>query len=251
MSGELFTVPEESRDMVPADGRAISTASEVGGLLRLAIDKDLDADKLEKIIALYNQQEDRQRKDAFDMHFGQMQKELPIIKKGKEVRGRDGKIKFTYAPIEDLKKLCDNIIHNHGFTYSFDEETNEDKSKTALLYFSGWGHTRRFSFNVPYSAPNDWQTEGQSAVGQSTTAARMVFARALGLTLEDEDNLGQIEVPEDVQKIFDAMTAEKDIKKLLPIFQDAYKKYEKEPNKQLLISGRYAQVKAAIIQGGN
>jgi hypothetical protein len=79
----------------------------------------------------------------------------------------------------------------------------------------------------------------------------MVFARALGLTLEDEDNLGQIEVPEDVQKIFDAMTAEKDIKKLLPIFQDAYKKYEKEPNKQLLISGRYAQVKAAIIQGGN
>jgi hypothetical protein len=266
MGGELFTVPEESRDVVPAEGRAVAerpnaevAADFISDLFRETSSTPNSAEKvalMRELIAMRDAELARVSREKFETAFAKMRAALPIIKKSKEVTRSSGQHMYNYAPLEEIQKQCDPILRDNGFAYAWREEAIEGGKRVWFDLF-GFGHTRSNFFDAPLLGAKQSNSGGeivnavQAARMTSSYAKRNSMVDGLGLIIEDEDTDGAtIEIDEGVQKIFDAMTAEKDIKKLLPIFQDAYKKYEKEPNKQLLISGKYAQVKAAIIQGG-
>jgi hypothetical protein len=58
-------------------------------LVRLAIEKDFDAEKLDKIITLFNKQEDRRIREDFETVFAEMRSKLPTIRK--ESQGHNNK----------------------------------------------------------------------------------------------------------------------------------------------------------------
>ena len=101
--GELAVVNQE-----------VAFQSESGALLQMAISKDLDVDKLAKLIELKVKEEERQCKKDFDFHFAEMQKEFsPILRTKKGDKG-------MYAPVDVLVKQYSPIISKHGFSFSWD-----------------------------------------------------------------------------------------------------------------------------------
>ena len=87
---------------VPSPQYPAIQQTETGQLLKMAVDKDLDVDKLERLIEMKNKEEDRLAKKDFDLHFGIMQSQFPTVPKTKKVKNKSGTLLYKYCPLENL-----------------------------------------------------------------------------------------------------------------------------------------------------
>lgn len=152
-------------------------------LIALAIDRNVDPDKLGKIIALVTEQEERKARALYDIHYAEMQSEfLPATRSKK---GYD----YWYAPIEELQKQYGPIISRHGFSYRWREEAIES-GKRVYLKISGWGHSEETFFDVPKIDGTKQMNPIQVAGAMSTYGRRYTFIAGFGIAIEDEDRDG-------------------------------------------------------------
>lgn len=178
-------------------------------LVRMAISKDLDTDKLEKIIALVNQQQDRQKKEDFERNFALMRQKLPAIAKKSGAKDRDGKVLYKYAEIDEIQRLCDPVIFEHGFSYSWREEPIET-GKRIWIDITGYGYTKSNFFDCPQIQATGIQNAIQVAGAMSSYGRRYTFVSGFGIIVEGEDSDGQISSDPDVLKLkLESMLQEK------------------------------------------
>lgn len=159
----------------------IAVQSETGALLKMAINKDLDIEKLEKLIELKNRGEERACKKDFETHFSLMQADFPPVKRSKEGYG------YNYTPLEVMQKNLNPIISKHGFSYKWSEDSIPEGKKITLI-ISGWGHSESTSFDVPALQPTKQQNAVQVLGSMSTYGKRYTFVSGFGVTIEDEDD---------------------------------------------------------------
>ena len=160
-------------------------------LIQLAIQKDLDVDKLEKLIELKNSQMALECKKDFDLHFSMMQADFQPV-----VRSKSSD-KHNYAPIEGLQKQFGEIISSHGFSYKWGEELVEGEKLRVFIHISGYGHTETSHKDLPSydgmaggkQIMNPLQAEGT----RSTYGRRYTFKNGFGITEEDEDTDGSFD----------------------------------------------------------
>jgi len=155
--------------------------SESGALLKMAIDKDLDVDKLAKIIDMNVEEKKRQAKANFDLHFAKMQAEFPPVKRSKEGYG------YNYTPLEVMQNSHNPIITKHEFSYKWKEESLEN-GKKIILIISGYGHDDKTSFDVPILQATKQQNAVQVLGSMTTYGKRYTFVSGFGVTIEDEDD---------------------------------------------------------------
>lgn len=161
--------------------------SESTALIRLAIDKGIDTDKLEKLIELRNREIDRQSQADFESAFSRMQAEFIAIVKDKAAKDNSGKTMYTYAPLETLQEVVGPTIAKHGFSYAWREE-NIETGKRVIMSISGYGHTKTTSFDVPKIDGTNRQNAVQAAGAMSTYGRRYTFIAGFGLTVKGEDD---------------------------------------------------------------
>lgn len=160
--------------------------SESTALIRLAIDKGIDTDKLEKLIELRNKEIDRQSQADFEAAFSRMQAEFIAVVKDKVAKD-EGKALYSYAPLETLQEVVGPIIARHGFSYAWREESIE-MGKRVVMSISGYGHTKTTSFDVPKIEGTKRQNAIQVAGAMSTYGRRYTFIAGFGLTVKGEDD---------------------------------------------------------------
>lgn len=199
-------------------------------LLKMAIDKNLDVDKLEKLIALKEREEAKAAKKEFDFHFFEMQKEFEPIDRTKD------NYSSKYAPLEMMTQKYGNIISKHGFSYRWREESTEIGKKVTII-ISGWGHTdEKTSFEVPQIEANSMQNIIQVAGVMSTYGKRYTFKSAFGISEKDEDTDGNFEdgilYSIDIMKIRESSTMEE----LASNFREAWDKYTKDTRGREIIT---------------
>ena len=193
-AGAKTIVPEKPKVVKPKLTRAGAKRepeSEVSALIRFAIKEDAGLDKLERLITLKNQEEDRAAKKEFDFHFAEMQRELIPVRKTKDgSKTNTGKVIFKYAPLEEIKKLNDPVITKHGFSCRWREEKiGDDGEKRVRLIINGWGWTDEATyFDIPKIATNNITTEVQTRAAQSTYGRRNTYVSGIGITIEGEDD---------------------------------------------------------------
>ena len=160
-----------------------------GDFLRMAIDKNLDVDKLEKLIQLKTTEDDRRAKREFDQHFSEMQAEFTPAKKTNTVRNKYGAYLYAYAPLEEILRVYQPIINRHGFSYSWNEETlPETKEKRIWCVVSGWGHEKKNYVDIPVMQGNEFTNSVQQRGVASTFGKRYTFNSAFGIIISGEDN---------------------------------------------------------------
>ena len=241
----LKTIEEEQHNLPQVQGDAVA-AAQSGDLVAMAIDRDLDIEKLRALIDMRNEQENREAKRVFDDAFSRMQAEFEPVKRSKQAD------RYKYATIEAMQMQFDDIIHRHGFVYWWDEEQQQDGGIVITLTISGHGHSKSNSKHLPAyevmkgssgkAIMNPLQAEGV----RSSYGRRYTFIAGFGITVRDEDTDGRALTGDDVQKISPAIyeiKAAKDAEDLKTVFFAAYNNTKDPALRKLLTEAKDARKK--------
>lgn len=153
-------------------------------LLALAVDKDLDIEKLSRLMQMKKEWDADQSRRAFFEAMTSFQSEVPEIRKSKKVSF--GETKYDYAPLADITRQIKDKCKEHGLSYRWEiKDTKEEISVTCLITHLD-GHTEQTTMTA---SPDD---SGKKNKIQSRGSAieylkRYTLIGALGLSTTDSD----------------------------------------------------------------
>ena len=200
MSGEVGgpgTGQQEPHAIVVHEPVAVGAAVAGTDLVQLAIEKNLDIEKLERLIALRNQEADRRAVGEFAAAMAQFQKRCPAITRGKLVDyvTKTGiRIKYRHAELRDIQEEIKDICSDLGLSYSWDNVVEAGNLRCTCTVWHVAGHSRSASFVCPIANANPGMSDQQKYGGALTFAERYSLIQALGLVTADPDEDGEANV---------------------------------------------------------
>lgn len=153
-------------------------------LLTLAVDKDLDIDKLRQLMELQRQWQSDQARKAFFESLTRFQSEVPELRKVKEVAFKE--VKYKYAPLADIVRQIKSTCKDCGLSYRWEISDTEKEIKVTCLVTHVDGHTEQTTMMAnPDSSgsKNIIQARGSSI----EYLKRYTLIGALGLSTADSD----------------------------------------------------------------
>ena len=180
----------------------------VTDLVAMAIDRDLDIEKLRALIDMRNAQEEREAKRVFDTAFAAMRAEFAPVE-----RAKSGD-KSKYAPIDAMQMQYDPIIARHGFSYWWDEAYQADGGLLVTMTISGHGHAKTNTKHLPPYEPHKGSQSGKAIMNElqaegvrSSYGRRYTFIAGFGITVRDEDTDGRMMSASEVARLTPALAA--------------------------------------------
>lgn len=162
-------------------------------LIKIATQKDLDPDRLEKFIDLQFKLEDKQNEKAFKSALANFQGDVPNIYKSKKVdfKSKTGsRTKYDYAPLEEIVETIKPHLQNHGLSFSFDIKiiANEKQRELITTVNHSSGHSRDFSYFFDPIHDDARMNMSQRSKSALSYAKRAALENALGLVTANEDD---------------------------------------------------------------
>lgn len=173
-----------------------------GQLLTLAVDKDLDVEKLSKLMDLQRQWQAEQNRKAFFESFIEFQTECPDIRKTKGVAFKEnGPVTYHYAPLSDIVRQIKPVEKRHGFSHRWEFNDNKDEIKVTCLLTHKDGHTERTTMQSGVdNSPGKNSIQGRGSAIEYLK--RYTLIGALGLSTTDSDIDGRMgDYDTDVDKL--------------------------------------------------
>lgn len=157
---------------------------------RAASDQNFDADKMEKLLGMYERLSDRKAKVAFHSALAEMQPTLPIITENGEIK-HGGKLISKYALWEDINEAIKPILQGHGFALSFRVGRNDKNGVTITAMLSHReGHSEETTLTL--ETDNSGSKNAVQAVGSSISYGQRYAAIALlNITTRGADDDGE------------------------------------------------------------
>lgn len=217
----------------------------VGQMLQSMCDRgvtDANVAAFERLIALKERMEDRAAEKEFASAFARLQAAIPAVEATRAVPGRDGGIRFKFAPYEDIMYAVRPLLVEHGFSVSFNTDFKDGRiHQTCTLMHSG-GHSRSNTFMVRIGSGPPGSSEAQADGSAATYAKRFALCAALNITIEhdtDARNEGQPISFEQAQTLKDLVKETKSDEKVFLSYAGATK-YEE------IGSARYNELFGAL-----
>lgn len=153
-------------------------------LLTLAVDKDLDIEKLAKLMEMHKAWQVDQARKAFFSALSQFQSEVPEIRKSKSVAFNE--TKYNYAPLADVTRQIKETCKDCGLSYRWEIADTKEEIKVTCLVTHLDGHTEQTTMTAN---PDD---SGKKNKIQARGSAieylkRYTLIGALGLSTTDSD----------------------------------------------------------------
>lgn len=158
-------------------------------IVAAAQNPNIDPDKMERMMALYERMEAKKAEMAFSSSFSAMQDELPEITEGGAIR-HSGKLISQYARWdEDINPVIKPILSRHGFALSFRIDTKDGVNVEGVLSHRE-GHSEKTTITLP--ADTGGAKNAVQAVASSVSYGKRYTAGALlNLTTGGQDDDGQ------------------------------------------------------------
>jgi hypothetical protein len=178
------------------NGRAPALAADSNGnvssgaLIMHAIEKGLPAAELKELFALHERMQDREAAMEFNRELAAFRKECPKIQQNRTAQittTSGGSYSFTYAELDEITRIVDPLLVKHGFSYTWDSETNEKAMLTSTFILTHVnGHSRRTHFTVP--TDNKSGMSPQQKIGAADSfAKRKSMCNGLGIVTTDNE----------------------------------------------------------------
>ncbi len=203
---EALTVPDERAPM-----------PDVPSLVRLAIDKGVDVEVLERLVALQERVTDRNARIEFFGALKAFQDNCPELHKSKtaQIATRSGSnYSYTYAPLDVIAKTVRPHLHTEGLSYSWTTEPGDNVNVLNVVCVLRHvdGHEERATFPVPTDT-SAAMSAAQKSGAALTYGQRMSLVSVLGLTATDdidgdESNQGYVSSGQ-VEELNELITASK------------------------------------------
>lgn len=169
-------VPTREVELVPAQ-RELPAASDPALMFeRLAMDPNVDVEKLERLIAMHERIIKHQAKAAFDAAFSEMQGEIPVITERGEIKVK-GELRSKYATNEDIQEIVRPILQRHGFALRFRNEFDSGKLKIVGILSHRSGHSEQDEFVA--SADDSGSKNAIQALGSTRSYGQRYTTTAL------------------------------------------------------------------------
>ena len=169
-------------------------------LIQLAVEKDLDLDKLERLMDLQERwQKEEARKNYFAALSG-FQSELPIIKKLKVASfptKTGGQMTYNYASIDDITEQIKPYLAKFGLSYRFAQKAEGSTISIKCIVSHKDGHSESCMMQGdPDSSGN--KNVLQRSASTVTYLSRYSLCGAFGISTADADIDGRLpEQPKD------------------------------------------------------
>lgn len=249
---DLFTIENDAVKLPDNQGTTSTDIQQFTGtesLLQLAISKDIDLNKLEKLIEMKNREEERACKKDFDFHFSEMQKDYTPATKTGEVLNKEGsKILYKFCSLEDILKVYSPVIAKHGFSFRWKETMKDDKTKVVSCIVSGYGHEESTPVEIPIEPGNSFTNSIQQRGVSTSYGKRYSFINAFGVIIEDEDNDANFSFDDGVMYSQHIISLENcDTREsLITTWKDIYKKLEGDEKGREIAGRTYAKKKQEL-----
>jgi hypothetical protein len=189
------------------NGRPLALSPEPTSMLaviaRAAADPNVNVDKMQALLSMQQQIEDRDARKAFTIAFGKLQKDLPSIRRdGKiEIRekdaqgGRSGRVQQStpYATFNAIMKAIKKPLDKNGFTLSFATSPAADgRIIVRGILAHEEGHERTTEFPLPAEtsgSKNNVQGWG-SAMSYGKRYCTIALVNIVSEATEDADTDG-------------------------------------------------------------
>jgi len=183
---------DDQFELIASDERSPVQVSQpdnlMGALINAAMNPDIDADKMERMLAMYERMEERKAKVEFDEALAQMLPEIPEIgKTGVATKAGGGEL-YKFAKWDQMNRVLRPILQKHGFALTFRTQEHE-KGVLVTGVLSRGGHSETTSLlqslESASSAMNANQARGNAvSYGKRYTAAALLNI----ITTDEQDN---------------------------------------------------------------
>lgn len=170
-------------------------------LLALAVNNNLDIEKLERLLAMKERWDKVQAEKAFTQALTDFQEECPDLRKTKKVSfdTRTGQTEYHFAPLGDIDRQIKPLLKKHGFskTWKINDAAGKIKVACIIKHVAGHSETTEMEADADTSgSKNPIQAKGSTV----EYLKRYTLIGALGLTTADQDIDGRL--PElDIDKL--------------------------------------------------
>jgi hypothetical protein len=206
-------------DQLPVAPAASESAAILSVIERMAMNADIDPDRIERFIALKERMDKEAARKAFASALAECQSEIPAIEERGQIKygkkNADGEDTGpTYALWEDINETIRPILQRHGFALSFRTgQTPEGKISVTGILSHREGHyedTTMVLMHDSSGAKNAVQAMGSSiSYGKRYTAAALLNITSRG---EDDDGVagGRLMAKAEAREPYKEMQAELD-----------------------------------------
>ena len=169
--------------------------SEIGQIIRLAVDRGVSVDTLERLVALKERVDARSAAAEFNVALGEFQAECPAILKtstAKVTTKSGSEYAYKYAELDQIARVTRPLLQKHGLAYSWDSEMAGDKIVCTCILRHVAGHKETARFVCPTDTSSAMSSQQRHAAAL-TYARRQSLIQVLGLTTTDKDTDGASE----------------------------------------------------------
>lgn len=164
------------------------TTSSPSDLLLVALEKNADVDKLEKLMQLQERWEAGQAKQQFYAAFTEFQADLPVIEKKKSGHN------MKYAPLSDIIEQIKPFLRQYQLTYRFEQDHSDAIQVTCIVTHAG-GHSEQATMKA--AADTSGSKNSVQAIGSTVSyLSRYTLCSVLGISTADEDMDGRLPEPD-------------------------------------------------------
>ena len=159
-------------------------------LLQLAIEKDVDIEKLSKLMDLQERWLKANIEKKFNLAMANFQKNCPIIEKKQAVKNKSGEVRYKFAPIGEIIRQVKTLLADNKLFYDFTTEDSEGFLKVICTATHESGHCKQAAFKIPIGK-EDYMSDVQKYGARLTFAKRYAFCNAFGITTAETDTDAQ------------------------------------------------------------
>lgn len=160
-------------------------------LIRLAIEGNVDVDKLERLVAMHERAMERQaRQDFFDALSG-FQSEIPTIPKAHPVYSKGGQLLYKFANSDDIAKAIREIERKHNLSHRFEIGALESGGITvSCIVTHAHGHSETTTIPIPETKGMNTNAAQNRGI-EVQYGMRYALCGAYGITTATEDTDGK------------------------------------------------------------
>lgn len=182
----MATVPQSKKESKPVATKEI-VAVHPETLIAQAIEKGLPVETMERLLVMRRELKEEWAREQYFQALMAFQRECPIIKKTKKVFDKSGKLRYEYAPIEDIVKQVGGLFEKHGFSYSIHPKSEPQAVTAICTIHHVSGHSESSEFTVPIDA-DAYMNAAQKVASALTYAKRYAVTNGFGILTGDSDD---------------------------------------------------------------
>ncbi len=192
-SNENLPAVSSSSDVAVTKNGGIVAASPAA-MLQLALDKNLDLDRVEKMIDLQAKWDKMEAEKAYTKSMARLKKKPPKILKDKNVcyTHAKGTTDYNHATLGNVEESVTPWLASGGFSVSFKPSQNSENDKIRITGIITHEKGHKESAWLEYSPETSGGKNGIQGLGSTQTyLERYILLGLCGLATHDQDDDGK------------------------------------------------------------